>query len=146
MKLKAFMAAAILASYAGVLGAQEFSFAGDNGLGSWRETKRIETKAGEDGLTLIHKGVDAKIFKLIRLAPGNYQLTVEGNAITVQVMNNWTREGIIVKVKVPSGEKMASSAGEFTVEKKQNIIFAIHPDPRDGVSSKVKFLKVEKQK
>ena len=146
MKLKAFIAAAILASYAGILGAQEFSFDGNNGLGSWRETKRIETKAGEDGLTLIHKGVDAKIYKQIRLEPGDYQLTVEGNALTVLVMKNWTKDGIIAKVKAPSGEKMVSSTGEFSVEKKQNIIFAIHPDPRAGVSSKVKFLKVEKQK
>lgn len=146
MKHKLIMAVAIIVSFAGILMAQDFSFsfAGDNGLGDWKPTKNVETVPGKDGLGLNNKGSDAKIFKQIRLAPGKYQVTIEGNGITLVISKNWTKEGIIEKVEIPAGDKMAAKTVNINVEVEQNMIFSIFPSQRTE-SAVVKSLEVKNQ-
>ena len=50
----------------GSLMAQEFSFAGEEGIKSWKSTKTVKVKTGDDALTLTCAGGDAKIFNTVK--------------------------------------------------------------------------------
>ena len=143
MNLKKMSAVTLIAAST-LIGAQEvanFQFAGADGVKGWGQTKKVEVIPEEKSLTLIHKGIDSKIYRTISLEPGDYVVTTNGMDVGIQIQRDWTPKSIVFRDEL-TGEK-TTSAKELKLDEGGKLHLCVTA-PKKGSIISLKISKIKK--